>query len=74
MTQRIFEAVLAGCLPLAPASIRRVASFVPPSLIVRDGDDVTRRIGTLRAIAGSPEHADLLAACLQRLELFRLSR
>lgn len=73
MTQRIFEAVLAGCLPLAPASIHGVEAFVPPSLIVFDGDDVARRIATLRAITGSAEHADLIAECLQRLELFRLS-
>lgn len=74
MTQRIFEAVLAGCLPLAPASIRRVETFVPCSLIVRDGDDVIHRIEKLRALAGSREHVDLIAACLERLAIFRLSR
>jgi hypothetical protein len=74
VTQRIFEAVLAGCLPLAPASIRRVEMFVPPLLIVADEDEVTRRIAELRAVTGSAEHADLLAACLERLDLFRLSR
>lgn len=73
MTQRIFEAVLAGCLPLAPASIRGVETFVPPSLIVQDGDDVERRITELRASTGSAAHVDLIAACLERLEIFRLS-
>ncbi|CAG7651250.1 glycosyltransferase family protein [Actinacidiphila bryophytorum] len=74
MTQRIFEAVLAGCLPLAPADIRGVETFVPRSLIVRDGDDVARHVETLRALAGSREHVELLAACLERLDVFRLSR
>ncbi|MFF9016645.1 hypothetical protein ACF09C_27200 [Streptomyces sp. NPDC014870] len=74
MTQRIFEAVLAGCLPLAPADIRHVDQFVPADLIVRSGQEVIERLSYLRQIAGTQEHADLIGACLDRLDLFRLSR
>ncbi|MFI1888783.1 glycosyltransferase family protein [Streptomyces jumonjinensis] len=73
MTQRIFEAVLAGCLPLAPADIRFVDRFVPEELIVRSGRDVIERLSCLREIAGTQQHADLIAACVDRLRLFGLS-
>ncbi|MCF3172557.1 hypothetical protein IPZ61_04400 [Streptomyces sioyaensis] len=73
MTQRIFEAVLAGCLPLAPASIRHVEQFVPEGLVVRSGDQVIQRIAALQKIAGSHQHAELISECIGRLELFRLS-
>lgn len=73
MTQRIFEAVLAGCLPLAPAGIRHVETFVPAPLIVRNGQEVVRRLDDLRALAGSREHVELIAACLERLKVFRLT-
>ena len=36
MTQRLFEAVLAGCLPLTPASIRDAARFTPADLHITD--------------------------------------
>jgi hypothetical protein len=74
MTQRIFEAVLAGCLPLAPADIRFADRFVPQELIVHSGRDVIERLAYLREIAGSQQHADLIAACLDRLRLFGLNR
>ncbi|MGW0647390.1 hypothetical protein ACWD4T_01065 [Streptomyces umbrinus] len=74
MTQRIFEAVLAGCLPLAPADIQHVERFVPEELVVQSGGQVIQRITDLQKIAGSQRHAELIAACLGRLELFRLSR
>ncbi|MEU8269702.1 hypothetical protein AB0B89_21410 [Sphaerisporangium sp. NPDC049002] len=73
MTQRIFEAVLAGCLPLAPADIRHVDRFVPPSLVVRSGADVIGKLAHLRAIAGSQGYVELIAECLRYMELFRLS-
>jgi len=73
MTQRIFEAVLAGCLPLVPADIAHAQLFVPRPLIVRSADDVLERTTWLRSIEGTAEHAELIAACLDRLELFRLS-
>ncbi|MFM9442612.1 glycosyltransferase [Streptomyces acidiscabies] len=74
MTQRIFEAVLAGCVPLAPASIQYADRFVPDRLVVASGDQVVEKIRYLQGIAGSPQHAELIAACLERLDLFRLSR
>ncbi|MFE7300608.1 hypothetical protein [Streptomyces sp. NPDC057579] len=73
MTQRIFEAVLAGCLPLAPSGIRHVEQFVPENLVVRTGGEVTRRIAELQKIAGTQQHAELISECIRRLELFRLS-
>lgn len=73
VTQRLVEAVLAGCLPLAPASIRGIATFVPRALHVRSGAEVIDKLRWLRALAGTPQHADLIAACLQHLDPFRLS-
>ncbi|MEV7989522.1 hypothetical protein [Micromonospora sp. NPDC085948] len=74
MTQRLAEAVLAGCLPLTPTTIRDADRFTPPALHVTDGDHTARVITELRGIAGSDRHADLLRDCLDRLDLFRLSR
>ncbi|MDQ3151843.1 MAG: hypothetical protein M3R63_09030 [Actinomycetota bacterium] len=74
MTQRLFEAVLAGCLPITPARIRRCGDFAPPELHVEDGVQVIERIEQLLAVAGTPAHADLLAGCIRRLDRFRLSR
>ncbi len=74
MTQRIFEAVLAGCLPLAPADIRFADRFVPKELVVRSGDDVLERLSYLREIAGTEQHAALIAACVNRLRLFGLCK
>jgi hypothetical protein len=37
-TQRIFEAVLAGCVPLAPADLRAAGQVVPPELIIASHD------------------------------------
>lgn len=74
MTQRIFEAVLAGCLPLAPADIRFADHFVPEELIVHSGRDVIERLSHLRRIAGTQQHVDLIAACVDRLRLFSLTK
>ncbi|MGI5274170.1 glycosyltransferase family protein [Nonomuraea sp. CA-218870] len=74
MTQRIFEAVLAGCLPLAPSTIAHVDQFVPSELIVHDGYEVIAAVQWLSSLAGTAEHTDLIAACLAKLDLFRLSR
>jgi len=73
MTSRWFEALLAGCLPLAPTEIHGVETYGPPQLRVRDGHDVIEKLAWLRSIAGSGEHADLIAACLGHLEPFRCS-
>lgn len=74
MTQRLFEAVLAGCLPLTPVTIRDADQFTPPALHVVGAGDVVETVIHLNAIAGTQAHADLLAACLTMLDLFRLSR
>lgn len=74
MTQRLAEAVLAGCLPLTPNTIRDADRFTPPALHITDGDHAATLITDLRNIAGSARHADLLRGCLDRLDLFRLSR
>ncbi|MGP4083734.1 hypothetical protein [Streptomyces sp. KR55] len=74
MTQRIFEAVLSGCLPLCPAEIRYAERFVPDPLLVRNGSDVVRVLRWLRTEAGTGAHARLLADCVSCLEPFRLSR
>ena len=74
MTQRLPEAVLAGCLPITPAAIACAGAFTPPALHAADGQQVIDRIENAQAIAGTPRHAQLLAACLDRLGIFRLSR
>jgi hypothetical protein len=74
MTQRIFEAVLAGCLPLAPSTILCVEEFVPSDLIVDDGTAVLDRLQWLRSIAGTEQHIDLIRACIERVrKVFDLS-
>ncbi|WP_408612292.1 glycosyltransferase family protein [Glycomyces dulcitolivorans] len=67
MTQRIFEAALAGCLPLAPSTIAKVESFVPTELVVADGRDVIERLRWLRSIAGTEQHVELIRACAERI-------
>jgi hypothetical protein len=73
MTSRWFEAALAGCLPLAPAEIRGIDTYVPRALQVTSGQDVIGKLAWLGRIAGSAGHADLIAACLAHLEPFRCS-
>ena len=74
MTQRIFEAVLAGCLPITPADIDAADRFTPRRLHVRDGKEVITLLAEMRDMAGSQRHERLIADCLEHLDLFRLSR
>lgn len=74
MSSRLFESVIAGCLPLAPAELALAELFVPAELRVASAADVLDRIAWLRSIQGGPEHTDLIRACLTRLEPFRASR
>jgi hypothetical protein len=74
MTQRIFESVLAGCLPLTPAGLPFAGHFTPKRLHVADGQQAADRITEFRAIAGTAEHAALIDNCIGRLGIFRLSR
>ena len=73
MTSRWFEALLAGCLPLAPAEIHSVETYTPPSLRVNNGHDVIEKLTWLQSIAGTSEHIDLIATSLSYLEPFRNS-
>ncbi|MFI5534149.1 hypothetical protein ACIA8O_36995 [Kitasatospora sp. NPDC051853] len=72
MSQRLPEAVLAGCLPLGPADIFGITDFLPPELVVRDGHAADQTIGLLDA-APLGHRAELLAGCLERLAPFRAS-
>jgi len=74
MTQRLFEAVLAGCLPLTPATLPFASAFTPPVLHASTGAEMADRIVGLQGIAGTPRHAGLIADCLGMLGIFRLSR
>lgn len=74
MTQRIFEAVLADCLPLTLAALPFADAFTPEALHVDDGRLAARCIGELQAIVGTAEHAVLIGECTGRLGIFRLSR
>lgn len=73
ISQRLYEAVLAGCLPLTPTTLACADAYTPPVLHVSDGAEVIERIEWARGIAGSREHADLIEACLSPLKPFRLS-
>jgi hypothetical protein len=73
-TQRTFEAVLAGCLPIIPATTRAAATIAPAELLVHDGEDVARTVTRIRRLAGTTAHAQLIGECVRRLEVFRLSR
>jgi hypothetical protein len=72
-TTRLFEAVLAGCLPIGTADLRGVETFLPSELIVRSAAEAATLIDHLRAIAGTPAHASLIRWCLDHLAPFRLS-
>jgi len=74
MTQRLFEAVLAGCLPITPTTISSAAVFTPPVLHAATGQRAADRVAWLLDIAGTARHAELIAACLDQLSVFRLSR
>jgi hypothetical protein len=76
MTQRVFEAALAGCVPLLPADVRGAERFAPAELHVRSGADVERLCRELRreALAGGGPLEAAYRACLARLDLFRASR
>ncbi|MET8540969.1 hypothetical protein ABZW03_09985 [Kitasatospora sp. NPDC004799] len=73
-TQRIFESVLAGCLPLVPATLRGADTVVPRELVVTSGHDVLATVTALARITGSQAHADLIARCIDGLDRFRLTR
>jgi hypothetical protein len=72
MTQRLPEAVLVGALPLAPAEIQEIGTFVPKDLHIEDGEYAARLITEL--VRGPAIlRAALLERCLAKLDLFRAS-
>src|SRR5207245_7412856 len=71
---RLFEAVLAGCLPVTPGTISSAAVFTPPALHAATGEQAADSVAWLLDIARTARHAELIAACLDRLSVFRLSR
>jgi len=74
ITQRLPEAVLAGCLPVVPPGIAGSRQILPAALHAHDGNHVTHLVRRLRVLAGTAAHAALLADCLAGLHPFRLSR
>lgn len=74
MTQRLPEAVLAGCLPVTPATIAGRTLFTPAELHAATGRQVSECIAGLLKIAGTIGHTALIADCIGRLDMFRLSR
>ncbi|WP_030177308.1 hypothetical protein [Spirillospora albida] len=72
MTQRLFEAVLAGCLPLCPTEFRSAHRLIPEQLISSSGAEAATVIGDLAA-APHADRAELLAGCLDKLNLMRVS-
>lgn len=74
MTQRLPEAVLAGCLPLMPASIRSAPEFSPRLLHVANGAHASSKLAFLARMAGTDTHIELIAGCVSRLGQFRLTR
>ena len=73
MTQRLFEAVLSGCVPITPANIAESRRFTPTGLHAANGHQVIAIIERIQANAGTPDHAALLAECLPALDKFRVS-
>jgi hypothetical protein len=74
ITQRLPEAVLAGCLPITPARIACADRFTPPVLHAANGQHVIQLISQAQAAAGTTWHAATLETCLGKLGTFRLSR
>lgn len=73
-TQRLPEAVLAGCLPLAPSYLRSADRTVPGELIIDNAEHAADVLSALLADTGKGRHLDLLDRCITRLDPFRLSR
>lgn len=70
--QRLFEVVLAGSLPLCPGEFCSAHRLIPEPLIVASGTEATDTITELSQ-AGAATRAEMLAACLERLDPMRVS-
>lgn len=73
-TQRLFEAVTAGCLPLIPTDTMDADRFAPVNLHVSDADEVVNRVRWIESIAGTDDHCALIRSCLDLLDPYRTSR
>ncbi|WP_436528411.1 hypothetical protein [Actinoplanes sp. HUAS TT8] len=71
---RLFESVTQGCLPMTPADTVGAERLTPKILHVRDAAELVDRIRWIEDIAGTDEHADVIRACLDLLEPYRVSR
>ena len=71
---RLPGAVLSGCLPIVPAALSDAETLSPVALHANDGTEVIDLLEHLVAVAGTSEHGELVADCLKRLDLFRVSR
>jgi hypothetical protein len=74
VTQRIFEAVLNGCFPLAPHDIKDIQSLLPEHLVVSEGADIPRMCARLGALRETPEYSAAILDCARRLAPFRASK
>ncbi len=74
MTQRLPEAVLAGCLPVTPASNPCAPIFTPAALHAASGAEAAGIVTALQSMSGTPAHADLIGRSIAKLGIFRLSR
>ncbi|MFD7639563.1 hypothetical protein ACFV4P_02825 [Kitasatospora sp. NPDC059795] len=73
ISQRLPEAVLAGCLPLGPTDIATIDRFLPSELLISDGRAASRLIDRLQSTTDR-RRADLIGKCIRRLDPFRASQ
>ncbi|MEV7965857.1 hypothetical protein AB0O34_07720 [Sphaerisporangium sp. NPDC088356] len=74
ISQRLAESVLAGCLPITPATLIGGTRITPPQLHAADTATVVERIRWAERIDGTDEHARVIADCLTHLDPLRMSR
>ena len=74
VTSRLFEALLAGCLPIVPMDHAAADHIAPWWLHAADGAEVAQKVEHLQCVAGTMRHAQLIASCLRLLDPMRLSR
>jgi hypothetical protein len=72
MTQRLAEAVLAGCLTIVPSDIRGAERFAPTALIASSTEDAARLMRSLLCL-DTDQLGELDAQALEHLQRFRAS-
>ncbi|MQB08164.1 glycosyltransferase family 1 protein [Agrobacterium tumefaciens] len=73
ITQRLFEALMQGCFPIAHSDIKGIDEILPKWLIINSGDEVADLCEHLMNIRQSHSYRDCLAECLEGLHPFRMS-